>query len=945
MRMMKAIVALILLVPSTSFAQASGTGTVIGRVLDSSGGVLPGVAVSLKSAEALGQFAGATGADGTYRVSNLPPATYEVRAELSGFQTAINRVTVRIASTITIDFTLALGSLTDTVVVSGEAPIVDRERTGLAVNINNEALTSLPVSTQRRYQDIWALVPGVYVRPDQTDINPSVNSRGTSENSTRLDGMDVTDPFGGGVFSVGFNYDAIQDVQIKTLGAEAEDGGRTGGFMSIITKSGSNQLHGSAAFFVVPESFNSSNVEGVAPNQRTDLQPDFTLGGPLSLNRIWFFGAYRRIFEDQTLNNAPIPRERRGNQIYVKVTSQMNSAHRLSGSFQYDKTRAKNAVIRSSLVGATSATGGLSSATPQLVNPSAFGDLVTGGPLVGVNYTWVIRSTQLFQFVGSWMVNKPQNAESSDGIAVTKVIQSNAAGDIAGSLTTVAQEGDFGVTDRSDRSMLYLYPSYSFAMNRAGLHDFKAGAELYPFLRNQTNRDIAPVDFYFRPPGTSGASDVLFERDTFRTNGSGAKVANEAWSRIVGFYFQDRWKPASNVSVKAGFRLDRNRIYTKDRELVLEPALPPGFPTETADKEFDQTTFAPNAGVAWDVGRIGVIRGTAGRYYEWLDLGGGDGTSHPPYVVATDVMRANPRTVAPTLNQTLPGAFPLGVNYGLDNKKTYTNEFSAGWEKALPNATPLAVTFLLKRTNDFQGSDDENVIRDATNGAFLGRPFPDYDAVLRTYAPNYSTQQFRSVQFLYTKNFAQRWGMNANYWYAMHQSIVQAFNPTRDTLQYLGFTEEELTNDWVSPRHQARLSAFLRLPYDVMISGFYSYTQGPRSDVLTGASPLNATAPRVILSNGRSVADPFFNPAYPRGGQRGVDMLAADDSHLVNLRIQKSFSMAGVRRLELTCDVFNIFNTDAAFGFLSVDARSATFGQPTNYVQPRVGQVGVRFVF
>ena len=92
--------------------------------------------------------------------------------------------------------------MTETVNVTGEAPTVDPERAGLAVNINNAALTSLPVSTQRRYQDIWALVPGVFVRPDQADINPSVNSRGTSENSTKLDGMDVTDPFGGGVFSV-----------------------------------------------------------------------------------------------------------------------------------------------------------------------------------------------------------------------------------------------------------------------------------------------------------------------------------------------------------------------------------------------------------------------------------------------------------------------------------------------------------------------------------------------------------------------------------------------------------------------------------------------------------------------------------------------------------------------------------------------------------------------
>ena len=150
---------------------------------------------------------------------------------------------------------------------------------------------------------------------------------------------------------------------------------------------------------------------------------------------------------------------------------------------------------------------------------------------------------------------------------------------------------------------------------------------------------------------------------------------------------------------------------------------------------------------------MGVFRGTAGRYYEWLDLGGGDGTSHAPYVVTTDIARASPRTNAPVLNQVLPGAFALGVNYGFQNKKTYTNEFSAGWEKQLRNSSSAGVTLLLKRTWDFQGSDDQNVIRDPATGAFLGRPFPDFDAVLRTYAPNYSFQQFRSVQFLYTKNF------------------------------------------------------------------------------------------------------------------------------------------------------------------------------------------------
>src|SRR6185295_15029140 len=96
--------------------------------------------------------------------------------------------------------------------------------------------------------------------------------------------------------------------------------------------------HGSAAFFVIPQSFNDSNIAGVPPNKRKSVQPDFTLGGPIARNRVWFFGAYRRVQEDQTVNNAQVPLQRRGNQIYLKGTAQLNTNHRLSGSFQWDRT-------------------------------------------------------------------------------------------------------------------------------------------------------------------------------------------------------------------------------------------------------------------------------------------------------------------------------------------------------------------------------------------------------------------------------------------------------------------------------------------------------------------------------------------------------------------------------------------------------------------------------
>jgi hypothetical protein len=232
--------------PAAAFAQRTTTGTIIGKVLDSSGGVLPGVTISLKSPEALGQFTAVTGGDGVYRVTNLPPATYDIRAELSGFQSVIRTAPVRLNAVTEVDFILSVGSVSETVMVTAESPIVDPERAGLSVNINSQALTTVPVTTNRRFQDAWLVV--------------------------------------------NLNYDAIQDVEVKALGAEASDGSSmVGQYMNIVTKSGGNTFHGSAALFVIPQGLNGSNVEGIPANRREDYQPDLTLGGPIVRDNVWFF--------------------------------------------------------------------------------------------------------------------------------------------------------------------------------------------------------------------------------------------------------------------------------------------------------------------------------------------------------------------------------------------------------------------------------------------------------------------------------------------------------------------------------------------------------------------------------------------------------------------------------------------------------------------------------
>src|SRR5713101_1012120 len=131
------IVLALFVLPAAASAQRATTGTVAGKVVDSSGAVLPGVTITLTSPEALGQFSAVTDGNGFFRVTNLPPATYDVKAELSGFQTMIRREAVRLNAVVDVSFTLSVGSVAETVTVTGESPIVDPERAGLSVNISN----------------------------------------------------------------------------------------------------------------------------------------------------------------------------------------------------------------------------------------------------------------------------------------------------------------------------------------------------------------------------------------------------------------------------------------------------------------------------------------------------------------------------------------------------------------------------------------------------------------------------------------------------------------------------------------------------------------------------------------------------------------------------------------------------------------------------------------
>ena len=728
------------------------------------------------------------------------------------------------------------------------------------------------------------MVPGVYIRPDTQEATGS-------ERRTSVDGMDVTDPFGGDVFAVNLNYEAIQDVEIKALGAEASDGASmVGQFMNVVTKSGGNTVHGSFALFMIPQRFNDSNVEGIAPNNRRDIQPDTTLGGPILRDRIWFFGSYRRIQQDQTVNNAPVPRERRGNLYFVKVTGQLRPNHRLAGTYQYDRTtRGERGHSWHSRAGTKLRQPDHRSQQRDDADHESVG-------IRHAHHRWSFGRRQL-QLGDEQHAAVPVRGQLDGQQAVERRTERRRSAradedhpdqrrrqhrrqpddDLAGGRVWCDRQGrSLDAVSRAIDDVLF-EPLRLARVQRRRRH-----LPVHPQRHEQrraAGRVLLQAAGHDRQPGRAlrapHAAQLCRER--------GATIDNEAYERHAAFYFQDRWKPTSSISIKAGFRLETNSIYTKDREAVLGPRLPANFPTNTADREFHQTVGMPNVGIAWDAGKYGVFRATANRSYEWLDLGGGDGTSHAPYVLTTDVFRANPRTVAPALNETLPGQFALGVAYGdekdgsIHNGRTYVNEFSAGWEHQLPATSSLGVTFLWRRNWDYQSGDDQNIIRDPVTGA-LARPAvprlrrgaqhlqPELHVAAEPVDPVPVHQELRRrlgdqlqllVHALVARSHAleSRRPTRCNSWASVRRTTIPT-GPTRVIT------------------HGSR--RFVRLPWQTMFSVFYSFSQGRRFDVTTGDFPLNATAPRIVLSNGRSIADPFFNPAYPRARKRDVDMLISD---------------------------------------------------------------------
>ena len=235
------------------------TGTIIGTVTDESGAVLPGVTVTLTGAGVAGSPTSITSETGTYRFTSLPPGEYNLTFVLQGFATVNReRVVLPLAETVEIPIQMKVSTLQETVTVTGDSPVVNTASAEVSTNFNREWVESAP---QRRFTFFDLINQAAGVSPaTSTSSRSSAFGSSTTENSYQLDGTDFTAPSTGAAWPWP-NTDAIEEVQVLSLGASAEYGNVQGAVFNVVTRQGSNEFHGDGNLYFQHQSLTGRNTD------------------------------------------------------------------------------------------------------------------------------------------------------------------------------------------------------------------------------------------------------------------------------------------------------------------------------------------------------------------------------------------------------------------------------------------------------------------------------------------------------------------------------------------------------------------------------------------------------------------------------------------------------------------------------------------------------------
>jgi outer membrane receptor protein involved in Fe transport len=581
--------ALVLAMAHPSSAQV--TGAIAGTVKDASGAVLPGATVTVTGPALQREKATAvSAADGTYRVPLLPPGTYQVTVDLSGFRpVSRSNIEVAINQQTTVDLVLGLASVSEAVSVTGTAPVVETTRSDITNRVSTRAIDSLPLNG-RNFTDLVALVPGARPVPEgQQGTNVSIFGERGAATSFLVDGAENNDPLQGGA-ALRYTQDSIQEFEVITTGYEAEFGRAQGGIVNVITRSGTNRYDGRAFWFRRDDAMDASNVPNQDVPKLARDQWGATLGGPIKRDRAYFFGSFERLGETRgvNINRAAIPQfiasgiatpngsedfgiapETTGLTGLGKVDYVFNSANRLSVTLN-GNNQDVSGEISSPVAGTT--------ALPSAARTQSAEGFATIARLTSVlSERTYLETTGGFTSTSSGTnLNQGQRSEPLLILLSSGFMQTGAP---------------FGGKTKRDRDRLQIAQSLTrAAVSWRGDHQVKAGWDFNRVGLTGFDEVTNDVEYSaaFRNPNEQAINEDLFRRlgfaqsaarfFTLSANPDGS-LNLDISSNDLGLFAQDTWQVTPSVTVNAGVRYDYSSLFGDDKNNV-----------------------APRLGLAWDVG-------------------------------------------------------------------------------------------------------------------------------------------------------------------------------------------------------------------------------------------------------------------------------------------------------------------------------------------------------
>jgi len=921
--------------------------SVAGRVTDPSLAVVPGAVVTARQTDTNVTAETTTGVDGRFRFPYLKVGRYTITVHLEGFADATRALTLTVGGAYDVPIALAVEGVSADVTVAAEAAIVEAARSQIAATVTQAEAEALPMRG-RNFLDLALLVPGVSptnVASTQlfaeTSAVPgaglSIGSQRNFSNNFIVDGLSANDD-AAGLSGMPYGVDAIDQFQVVTSGGQAELGRALGGYINVVTKSGTNVTNGDVYEFLRDDRLNAANaLTGTTLPMHQD-QYGGSIGGPLARNRSFYFAnvEHRGLTQSGlvTICGAPLPPGCAADNVAI-INARLAAVHYPGapiatgeypnpvdsttwfGKLDHRVNDADQVAVRYSQYDVTSqnsrGAGGLSAATA-----SAGLDNVDRGASVG---NTISLSPRTVNETRAQIVWSDLQAPPSDPV---------------GQSVSIAGIASFGTLSGSPkRRQNTLYQIVDTVSHQRGAHALRGGVDvLYNDDTITFPRAVrGSYSFSSLPNFLAGVYNNAGFTQTF-----GDSVVAQT-NPNLGVFVQDEWKVRPNVTLNLGLRYDLQFIETV---------------------RTDTNNAAPRVGVAWTPwdGREFVVRASAGLFYDRVPL---RALANALLSAGNTADVANLRQIGLALSPAQAGAPPFPnilpapiATVTLPNLTTmdstmqnaYSRQAAVEIEQRIGERTSVSAGYQYVRGEGLIVSVNQNVPACVASGTNNGcRPVSAY-ANNSQYSP-LASSAYHGLHLSLVQR-TSKWGA-----YRVSYTLSKAMDNVSEFFFSSPIDPFDLSKDWGrsddDQRHRLVVNGSVNV-FTMQIGGTLQYYSALPLNITSGVTTIQATAGRP-LANGApssSVAPPDAHASVfiPRNSGDGPDFFT------INVRVSRVFPIGARVKLEALAEVFNLTDRMNAvtlqgnFGGGSYPASpSSNFAAVTAVGDPRAAQLGIKVRF